>query len=79
MVPHETPRRKDRLDVVRKTSVSGNSPLVENARPATATPHGLSSQSESFLNACLIWDIPADSSFSKVAAFSLATLLFPWI
>ena len=48
---------------------------LDRGQPQTEAP-GLFSQSESVLNACLIWEIPADSCFSKVAALSLDIPLF---
>jgi hypothetical protein len=36
------------------------------------------SQQESVLNASLVWEIPAGSSFLKVVALSLGIFLFPW-
>jgi hypothetical protein len=54
MVLHNARRRQSRRDVAKGSPVSGNPPLLEKARPREQPPHGLSSQSESFLNACLI-------------------------
>jgi len=76
--PHTRPGEAKPRDVVKKALSDGIFPCWRRLDQGQQPPHGLSSQSKSVLNACLIWEIPTDSSFSKVAALSLAISLFPW-
>ncbi len=77
MVPPKRQGRQKRREVVKKTLSEGIPPRRKRLEHVQQLPHCLSSQSDSVLNACLIWEIPADSSFSKAAALSLAIPLFP--